>query len=110
MKLLFDENLSPGLPQRLADVFPGSAHLRDVGLKGADDSDAWNHAAREGFAVVTKDDDFRELSVLKGSPPKLVMIRTGNCSTRDVETLLRANADKLEAFNRDLTASLMELP
>jgi predicted nuclease of predicted toxin-antitoxin system len=110
VKLLFDENLSTGLPHRLADVYPDSAHLRDVGLNGADDADVWNYAAREGFAVVTKDDDFRERSVLKGSPPKLVMIRTGNCSTRDVEALLRANAVRLEAFNRDLTASLMELP
>lgn len=63
MKLLFDENLSAGLPQRLADDYPGSAHLRDVGLKGADDADVWNYAAREGFVIVTKDDDFRELSV-----------------------------------------------
>jgi predicted nuclease of predicted toxin-antitoxin system len=33
MKLLFDENLSPKLPNRLSDIFPDSLHVRDVGMK-----------------------------------------------------------------------------
>ncbi len=37
MKLLFDENLSPQLAGLLNDLFPGSIHVRDVGLKAADD-------------------------------------------------------------------------
>lgn len=41
MKLLFDENLSFRLVSELQDVFPGSAHLRDVGLVGADDARVW---------------------------------------------------------------------
>ena len=37
MKLLLDENLSPRLVALLADEYPESAHLRDRGLRGADD-------------------------------------------------------------------------
>jgi len=37
MKLLFDENLSPKLPNRLSDLFPGSLHVRDVGMKATID-------------------------------------------------------------------------
>jgi len=37
MKLLFDENLSHKLVGLLADVFPGSVQVRDVGLKAACD-------------------------------------------------------------------------
>lgn len=37
MKLLFDENLSHRLVQLLEDLFPNSIHVRDVGLKAADD-------------------------------------------------------------------------
>jgi predicted nuclease of predicted toxin-antitoxin system len=33
MKLLFDENLSPNLPNRLSDLFPDSLYVRDVGMK-----------------------------------------------------------------------------
>ena len=34
MKLLLDQNLSHRLVAALADVFPGSVHVRDVGLAG----------------------------------------------------------------------------
>jgi len=35
MKLLFDENLSFKLRARLQDVFPGSQHIRDIGMEQA---------------------------------------------------------------------------
>lgn len=37
MKLLFDENVSHKLVGILAHEFPGSAHVRDVGLRAAED-------------------------------------------------------------------------
>ena len=37
MKLLFDENLSPKLPRLVAASFPGSQHIRELGLKGQTD-------------------------------------------------------------------------
>jgi predicted nuclease of predicted toxin-antitoxin system len=33
MKLLFDQNLSPRLARLLADIFPDSTHVREVGLR-----------------------------------------------------------------------------
>jgi hypothetical protein len=38
MKLLFGENLSPKLPRLLADLFPGSAHVDELGLGATDDA------------------------------------------------------------------------
>lgn len=40
MKLLFDQNLSPKLMNRLADPFPGSAHVLSLGLDREDDAAA----------------------------------------------------------------------
>jgi predicted nuclease of predicted toxin-antitoxin system len=37
MRLLLDQNLSHRLTVALADVFPGSMHVRDLGLAHADD-------------------------------------------------------------------------
>lgn len=37
MKLLFDEKLSHKLAIFLLDIFPGSVHVRNVGLKAAGD-------------------------------------------------------------------------
>jgi hypothetical protein len=69
MKLLFDQNLSPRLPAWLADLFPGSGHVADLGLDQASDDDVWDYARVHGFAIVTKDADYADLSVLRGHPP-----------------------------------------
>jgi len=37
MKLLLDQNLSPRLADRLADLFPDSSHVQRVGLDTATD-------------------------------------------------------------------------
>lgn len=70
MKLLFDENLPGSLPQRLADLFPGSVHVRDVGLKQAADSVIWEFAVTQGFVIVSKDSDYRQMSALRGKSSK----------------------------------------
>jgi predicted nuclease of predicted toxin-antitoxin system len=44
VKLLFDQNLSFRLVQRLAAEFPGSAHARDCGLEHASDDELWELA------------------------------------------------------------------
>ncbi|HJX29360.1 MAG TPA: DUF5615 family PIN-like protein [Thermoanaerobaculia bacterium] len=97
-KLLFDENLAPRLVAALADIYPNSAHVRDVGLEGSSDTAIWEHAAAGGFLLVTKDDDFHRLSVLRGFPPKVAWIRLGNCSTADIAQLLRTHHKQVMVF------------
>ena len=64
MKLLFDENLSPDLVQDLSSDHPGSAHVRDPGLKSATDLAVWERAHVDGYSLVSKDSDFRQMSFL----------------------------------------------
>jgi len=84
VKLLFDQNVSPWLCGALSDLFPDSIHVRNVGLREADDAIIWDYAAQHGFAIVTKNADFRQRSFLLGHPPKIVCLRMGNCSTRAI--------------------------
>ncbi len=44
MKLLFDQNLSPRLVTRLADLFADSSHVQTEGLDCASDDQVWEHA------------------------------------------------------------------
>ncbi len=74
MRLLLDQNLSPRLLNGLTDLYPGSTHIREVGLQAADDNAVWQYAAQHGFAIVSKDADFRERSFLLGHPPKVIWI------------------------------------
>ena len=84
MKLLFDQNLSPRLPTTLADIFPKSIHVREVGLREADDELIWGYAKLHGFAIVSKDSDFQQRSLLYGSPPKFIWLRVGNCPVKAI--------------------------
>lgn len=101
MKLLFDHNLSPNLVQALTDLYPGAVHVRDVGLHKASDEDVWAYAVQQSLTIVSKDADFHQRSFLYGHPPKVVWVRKGNCSTREIEALLRARNDDLLAFDRN---------
>jgi predicted nuclease of predicted toxin-antitoxin system len=109
MKLLFDQNLSYRLVTALATLYPGSAHVRDLGLATADDEAIWNYAAQHAFVIVSKDSDFQHRSLLLGHPPKVVWIRLGNCSTAAIENLLRARHPDLLAFEQDAIASFLAL-
>jgi len=70
MKLLFDENLSFKLCRQLKDLFPGSSHVRLLGLEHADDHATWDYAKVNEFALATLDADFVEMAALLGPPPK----------------------------------------
>ncbi|HLJ54001.1 MAG TPA: DUF5615 family PIN-like protein [Chthonomonadaceae bacterium] len=109
MKLLFDQNLSPRLVTRLTDAFPGSAHVHDLGLDAAEDVDVWRYARDNGYVIVTKDSDFGDMSTLRGFPPHVVWLRTGNCTTRRIEELLRANKNSIERMNDEANIGIVSL-
>ncbi|PZC48895.1 MAG: putative nuclease, contains PIN domain, potential toxin-antitoxin system component [Chloroflexi bacterium] len=109
MKLLFDQNLSPRLVHSLSDLYPGSSHVREVGLASAVDSQAWEYAKGDGFVIVSKDSDFRQLSFATSQPPKVVWIGRGNCSTADIEAILRSRHLDLLPFEKDQESSFLAL-
>ena len=99
MKLLFDENLSPRLVERLNDLYPDCVHVREVGLERSPDEAVWNYARANAFTIVTQDADFGEMSVLLDSPPKVIWLRRGNSSTGEIEAILRAQYAAIAAFH-----------
>lgn len=109
MRVLFDEQLSESLLQHLKDLSQDAVHVRLLGLGGAGDEVVWQRAIDLGCVLVTKDEDFHRLSVLKGAPPKVVWIRVGNCTTEDVADLLRERWSRIEEFVNDPVVALLEL-
>ena len=101
MKPLFDQNLSPRLVGLLADVFADSMHVRQAGLDRADDETVWRFARDGGFAIATKDSDFQERSQLEAPGPRVVWIRRGNCSTQQIESMLRLHAVRIAALDQE---------
>jgi predicted nuclease of predicted toxin-antitoxin system len=109
IRLLFDENLSARLIAALADIYPGSAHVSELGLAGESDDAIWDHARQHGLAIVSKDEDFQRLSVLYGPPPKVIWVRLGNCSTSQIITLLRHRRSEIAAFLDEQDAAFLAL-
>lgn len=109
MKLLFDENLSPRLAETLVDLYPGSAHVHQCNLSCADDAAVWEYAKENSFTIVSKDSDFQELSALRGSPPKVIWLRVTNCTSEEIEKLLRTAAPIIHRFVEEDEESCMVL-
>jgi predicted nuclease of predicted toxin-antitoxin system len=95
VRLLIDENLPRSLKSRLRDLFPGSAHVSDLDLLGAPDSEIWDRARIFNFAILTKDKDFAERVRLEGPPPVIVQIRAGNCPVWHLVRLIRESAERI---------------
>jgi predicted nuclease of predicted toxin-antitoxin system len=98
VKLLLDENLSPLLVEALDDLYPCSRHVSTVGLGSAGDNEIWAYARANEFVIVSKDSDFMHRSALKNRPPKVILMRVGNCSTNDAEQLLRSRHVSIRQF------------
>lgn len=109
MKLLFDQNLPTRIVHSLSDIFPNSQHVKSLGMAATDDRAIWNYARENGFAIISKDSDFHQMSFLFGTPPKTIWLRCGNCSTVRLEAIIRGNMRKIEKFLEDDESALLVL-
>ena len=91
MKLLIDQNLSYRLVKQLQELFPDTEQVRRLGLTDRRDTIIWEYAQQYGFVILTQDEDFLDLSLLRGSPPKVILLRTGNLPSAQVVELLRSH-------------------
>jgi predicted nuclease of predicted toxin-antitoxin system len=108
-KLLFDQNLSHQIIQKLEHLFPESNHVKLLDLDTEDDLSVWHYAKKNNFHLVSKDTDFINLNVIYGYPPKIIMIRTGNTTTKTIIELFKRKSDSIYAFLDDENAGLLEL-
>jgi len=97
-QLLLDENLSERLLPLLIERFPHSTHVRLIGLGGARDNAIWQWASQHNLVLVTKDEDFLDLSAARGFPPKVVCLAIGNASNAATASLLLQKAESIEQF------------
>ncbi len=78
-------------------------------MKATIDPIVWDYAKDNNLMIVSKDADMHDLSLVFGKPPKVIWLRLGNCSTSQVENLLRQNFDAIKLFYEDENLSLLAL-
>jgi len=113
MRLLFDQNISFRIVNKLNDTFPDCKHVSQVGLMDCEDSDIWLFARNQNYIIVTFDSDFYDISLINGLPPKIIWIRTGNLTTNEIAELLKKNKEIIDDFinnpeQKDLTCLEIE--
>jgi len=102
MKIILDANISWKLANKLKPYFCECAHVDLIGLNvPASDVDIWSYALENDFVIITKDSDFLNLLETKGYPPKVVLLRTGNNTSRGLMELLINNKPMIEDLSNN---------
>lgn len=109
MKLLLDENLSRRIIPFLQNDYPGSTQIALVGMERTNDLEVWRYAKENHFVIVSKDSDFYDLSLIYGTPPKVVWLKSGNVSKSAVTNLLLENRDQIESLLSQDKISCIEI-
>lgn len=111
MNLLLDENLSWRLKKKLQNDFTSVLHSNEIiPLNNRPkDSEIWNYAQKNNFIIVTNDEDFLRLSLTKGFPPKVVLLRIGNSPTNIISTILIQHHKTIEDFISNNETGILEI-
>jgi len=112
MKLLFDQNISFRICHYLADKGFDCFQVRSLGLENKSDIEIWKYAKSNDFIIVTFDFDFINFSNLYGHPPKVIWLKIGNSSTKDIAVYLTLKIDLIIDFANNIAykdISVLEL-
>ena len=109
MNLLLDENMSWRAIKLLLPYFEKVLQVTDISKTRMSDTNIWHYAKQNNFIIVTYDYDFRDLSVVKGFPPKVIWIRKGNLSKEELADKLIKNKKSIMEFAENIDISILEI-
>ncbi|MCB9235573.1 MAG: DUF5615 family PIN-like protein [Bacteroidia bacterium] len=98
MKLWFDQNISFRIIRKIEEIFPDSEQVRRLGLENYSDIQIWTFAKENGYSIVTFDSDYFDIASLKGHPPKIVWLRSGNTTTDGISGVLHEKSELIKEF------------
>lgn len=110
MNLLLDANLSWRLVKPLKEHFKKVLHIKDTPLPyPSSDISIWNYALTNNFCIVTNDDDFLNLLLQKGFPPKIILLKTGNQNNKYIQNILLKHKNEIETLFASSEYGLLEI-
>lgn len=110
MKLLLDANLSWRLIKQLKTDFAEVFHVNQIGLAmPASDVEIWKWAKVNRAIIVTNDEDFFNLLMQKGFPPKIVLLHVGNQSTKNIVEILVQHKTQIDSLDSSEEYGLLEI-
>ncbi len=109
MKLLFDQNISFKIINKISAYFPEAKQVVELNLYNSTDLEIWNYAKINSFTIVTFDKDFLDIQKFRGVPPKLILLKTGNSTTESLANLLYKNYNLIRDFYLDDNLEYLEV-
>jgi predicted nuclease of predicted toxin-antitoxin system len=92
MKFLVDAQLPRRLARQLTAAGHDALHTLDLTAQNHTDDEVLREIAeRDGRVMVTKDSDFVDSHILRGQPPQLLLVATGNITNDELTSLFAAN-------------------
>lgn len=82
MQFLIDAQLPPALAKFLVADGIEAKHVQFLGMLDAGDGEIWEYALRNGYVIITKDDDFVKRGRQSKRAPAIVWLRVGNVSKK----------------------------
>ena len=67
-------------------------------MNNCTDEKIWQFARQNGYTVVTFDADFFDIVTLKGFPPKIIWLRSGNLTTSELAERIILNYSIMDSF------------
>jgi predicted nuclease of predicted toxin-antitoxin system len=84
-----DAQLSPRLTRWIEETFGVEClHVRDLGLRDAEDPEIFQRARDSGAVVMTKDEDFIHLVGRNDPPSQVIWVTSGNMPNERFKLLL----------------------
>jgi predicted nuclease of predicted toxin-antitoxin system len=110
MKLLLDANISWRIIKLIESDFSDCLHANNIPVKQpAKDIEIWEFAKQNNFTILTHDDDFEKLLLLKGAPPKVIILKTFNQNTKQIAELLISKKEIIESFVLNNELMILEI-
>ena len=75
----------------------------------AKDIEIWNYALNNNLIIITNDEDFLNLVNLKGFPPKIILLKTGNQTNSYIEALLIKHKADMQSLHQSDDYGILEL-
>ena len=108
--LLLDANLSWRLCKLLEPEFGKVYHVDKCGLNiPATDIEIWEWASKRNAIIVTNDEDYYYLLEDKGTPPKVVLLKMGNQSTKNLAKTLIHHKPQIEELHQSASLSMLKI-
>ena len=108
MKLLLDENISYRVVNAISSFFPESMHIKKH-VKVWEDNQIFTFAKANDFSIVTFDEDFYDIQLIEGYPPKIIWLRFGNSSNLKVTSKLLENQQAILSFLSNPELGILEI-